>query len=43
MTDPAAPSRFFVLGEVVADPESNVLLRHGEIVKLEPRVMALLA
>ena len=43
MTDPAAPSRFFVLGEVVADPERNVLLRHGEIVKLEPKVMALLA
>lgn len=39
----AAPSRFFVIGEVVADPERNVLLRHGEIVKLEPRVMALLA
>lgn len=36
-------SRFFVLGEVVADPDRNVLLRHGEIVKLEPRVMALLS
>ena len=36
------PPRFFVIGEVVADPERNVLLRHGEIVKLEPRVMALL-
>ena len=41
--DSAAPSRFFVLGEVVADPDRNVMLRHGEIVKLEPKVMALLA
>lgn len=40
--DSAVPSRFFVLGEVVADPDRNVLLRHGEVVKLEPKVMALL-
>jgi DNA-binding winged helix-turn-helix (wHTH) protein len=40
---PVALRRFFVLGEVVADTERNVLLRHGELVKLEPRVMALLA
>jgi len=40
---PARHSRFFVIGEVVADPDRNVLLRHGEIVKLEPKVMALLA
>lgn len=39
---PARHSRFFVIGEVVADPDRNVLLRHGEIVKLEPKVMALL-
>ncbi|MBX7250025.1 MAG: transcriptional regulator [Caulobacteraceae bacterium] len=40
---PSPPSRFFVIGDVVADPERNLLLRHGEIVKLEPRVMAVLA
>lgn len=35
-------ARFFVIDETVADTERNVLLRHGEIVKLEPRVMSLL-
>jgi DNA-binding winged helix-turn-helix (wHTH) protein len=34
--------RFFVIGEVVADSERRVLLRHGELVKVEPKVMALL-
>jgi len=36
------PGRFFVIDDVVADPERNLLLRDGELVKLEPRVMALL-
>ena len=44
MTDPAAPlPRFFVIAEVVADSERSVLLRHGELVKVEPKVMSLLA
>lgn len=38
----ALPRRFFVLGDVVADAERNLVLRDGEIVKLEPKVMALL-
>lgn len=40
---PPLPPRFFVIDDVVADSERNLLLRHGEIVKLEPRAMALLA
>lgn len=44
MTDPSEPlPRFFVIADVVADTERNVLLRHGELVKIEPKVMALLA
>ena len=44
MIDPSAPlPRFFVIADVVADTDRNVLLRHGELVKIEPKVMALLA
>jgi DNA-binding winged helix-turn-helix (wHTH) protein len=41
MAEPSLP-RFFTIGDVVADAERNVLLRHGEIVKLEPRAMQVL-
>ncbi len=34
--------RFLVIGDVVADSERNLVLREGEIIKLEPKVMALL-
>lgn len=44
MTEPAVPPpRFFVIDDVVADTERSVLLRHGELVKVEPKVMSLLA
>lgn len=32
-------SRFFILGDQVVDSERNVILRDGELVKLEPKVM----
>ena len=38
----ALPHRFFVIDDVVVDPERNLLLREGELIRLEPKVMALL-
>lgn len=43
--DPAVcngQSRFFVLDDQVVDSERNVILRDGELVKLEPKVMEVL-
>lgn len=47
MTEPSgpwtAPPRFFVVGGVVADTERSILMRDGELIRVEPKVMAVLA